>query len=326
MKTIACPLAVTMTFLPVVLPSNLAAQIRREIDPFVEEAIESKPYTQLTDHLAVRFGGTLEPEYGWGGDVSDAGEGTALVLINPGIEASVDDWLVLFGAIEFNIEPEDNALLVDELYFEAASEAHEPLSLKGGYYTSPFGDFETLHDASPLPEAAFEAKGDVIELAFSQEQAGFNAYAFRGRRDWVLKQFSGNEEERQHQDWRWGAGVYYQTLWENFGFAADFGITSAIFSSNELIYDVPDRSGGLGANARIGFGFEDVSLWMQYVSALETVGIRNDENGAIVPSVPAAFAVELDVTRSFVEFATFFLQAIRGRGTSKRFCRKSRSW
>jgi hypothetical protein len=121
-----------------------------------------------------------------------------------------------------------------------------------------------------------------------------------------VKQFSGTEDEPQHQDWRWGAGANFEAELENFVVAADFGVTNATYSSSELVYDVADRSGGLGANARIGIGDENVSVWMQYVSALETIGIRNEETGTTDPSVPAAFAVELNAGRDFQDFAAFF--------------------
>lgn len=305
MKTIICSLAFMLAILPVAIRSALA-QIPRETDPFVEEAIEDKPYTQITDRLAARFGGTFEPEYTRGGGIGDETGDMPTVQINPGFEAVVDGWLVLFGALELNFEPEDNALLVDEIYFVAGDMEFSPVSIKGGYYTSPFGDFDTLHNASPLPEGAFETKGDVIEMAYSADGFAFDVFAIRGRRDWVLRQFTGTRDEPQNQDWRWGAGVKHRTTVPGAQIAVDFGITNAIFSSSELVYSVPDRSGGLGANARIGFGNEELFIWMQYVSALETVDLYNEDEAATAPSVPSAFAVEFDASHDFPDFTAFF--------------------
>lgn len=259
----------------------------------------------LGDDVSVRFTGTAEFELKRERDFEAIQTNTAPILISPGLEISVADWLVLFGALEFGYEAGDSALLVDELYGQLGNEELSPFSVKGGFYTVPFGHFDTRHDASPLPETAFQTKGDVAELIFSHGDISANAYAFRGRRDWVLTRLAGENEDEQDQDWRIGGGVGHMASFNGLNVATNLDITNGIFSSSELIYSVPDRAGGLGGSARIAIGTENASVTFQYVTALENVNFYDEDEDVTTVARPAAFSVELGGNREFENFTGF---------------------
>ncbi|TCD14190.1 hypothetical protein [Oricola cellulosilytica] len=259
----------------------------------------------LGDDVSVRFTGTAEFELKRERDFEALQTNTAPIVITPGLEISVADWLVLFGALEFGYEAGDSALLVDELYAEASNEDLSPFSLKGGYYTIPFGHFDTRHDASPLPETAFEAKGDVAELIFGHGAITANAYAFRGRRNWVLTRFAGENEEEQNQDWRVGGGVAHTASVNGLTIDAYVDLTNGIFSSSELIYSVPDRLGGLGGSARVAVGNQYAAITLQYVAALEEINFYDEDEETTTAARPSAFSIEIAGTREFDYFTGF---------------------
>lgn len=265
----------------------------------------------LSDSLRARFGLTAESEWSRRQDSDGNRADTHIMQATPSLELVFDDWLALAGALEVEKEKENlieddvrstlmnSQVVVDELFLSASKEDQGGVYAKLGYYTAPFGDFDSAHSVAPLAEEAFEMKGDTVEFGYLDDVAFYNVYAFRARRNWVIEQYHGEVDEPQDQHWHWGAGAARNFAIDDGNVGFKFWITDNIYGSSELIYDVAGRDGALGAGAGLEIEYGGNKLTALYIGSIEEFEIIPEGATEGRNSRPSAFSVELSGEHEF---------------------------
>lgn len=237
----------------------------------------------------------------------DAVEKSELALtVSSGAELQLNDWVSATGILELNSDVEETEIIVDEAFVEIDNEYASPFAVKGGYFTSPFGNFKDLHIAKPLTEAVFEVTGEVVELRYGSQNLTANVFAFRGRKDLVLYQSDPETPENQNQKWRFGAGLAATTTYsDDLALKTEVSFTDSIYSSSDLVNLVPHRNRRLGGSAKIGIECHQYYVGAQYVTAFETVELLDEETETSSPSKPAGFNLELIRSHDFDSYSAF---------------------
>lgn len=243
------------------------------------------------------------------------------VTVNGGFELEIYDWFFATSVLELGVDQDTAALIVDEAFVQLGNEENIPIFLRAGYYTSPFGNFDSRHIEDPLTTEAFEVKGDVVEVFYGvEEELKVGLFGVRGREDIVLEQLKGERPEKQNQKWRFGAGLTKRTaLAEDLTLITDASVTQSIYSAGDLVVVVPDRDPRWGGSAKLGLEAGNNRVSVQYVSAFEdvtfivetpeeAVELEDAAEDEVVPTrkaKPAALAVELTREREFEAFTGF---------------------
>lgn len=314
--------------LPFLQPGLALAQEEEEDGPVAAEVIEeSDPLTFVINENA-----SIRPVlYGELKHISENtfdGERIAdfPATFNAGFELDLYDWIFATSVLELGVDRDTAALIVDEAFVQFGNAEVVPVFLRAGYYTSPFGNFDSRHIEDPIPTEAFEVKGEVAELFYgSDEDLKIGIFGFRGREDIVLEQIKGERPEKENQEWRFGAGVIKRTaLAEDLTLITEGFVTQSIYSAPDLVLLVPDRDPRWGGSAKLGLETGGNRISVEYVSAFEDVPFivsepdipeeaaeseEEAEGGEPViltrQAKPAALAIELTREREFESFTGF---------------------
>ncbi len=171
----------------------------------------------------------------------------------PGVNVQFSRAMSLEAIFEFATEQGSDSILVDEVFVTAGDEEAFPASLRIGYYTVPFGIFDSLAITSQLIQDAFEIKGDTVEVGVDLSEFTLGeslqavAYGFRERSDWFIYRDKDIEPAVSVDGLRWGANLEGTFGIADTNFRWGLGVTNALGDSLELTradLHVPDAYGG----------------------------------------------------------------------------------
>lgn len=286
-----------------------AQQDGQQADQDAEEEKSPLVY-KINENIEIGFEAEVEEKLAKERDFDDIEQRAISTTVTGGPRLLIYDWIFAKGIFEFASEQISNetdqiSLIVDKAFVRIGNKSAVPLFWKGGYYTSPFGNFDSMHIEDPLTASAFEVKGEGVEMFYDGGESFLaQVFAFRGTRDLTIRQFRGEKSEKQHQKWRLGAGLSHTMIFsDDIKLTTEFYITNSIYSAGDLINLVPFRSGRLGGSAKVGIDLNGYSASAQYVTAFEKVTFVDEDESST--SKPAALAVELAATHEFENFTGF---------------------